>query len=69
MPRPSHSSRFYHPHNILAAITVKNCQEFKGKEEVKERKYLGDSRFSLSTKFRFWDIKTNVLELRSLLKI
>jgi hypothetical protein len=49
----------------LTVITVKICQVFREKEEVLEHKYLGDSGFSLPRKLRCWDIKINVLELRS----
>jgi hypothetical protein len=47
----------------IAVVNVPSCQQFRENEEVKERKYLGDRRFSLPTKIRCRGIITNVLEL------
>jgi hypothetical protein len=49
----------------IAVVNVQNCQQLREKEEVKERKCLGERRFSLPTKIRCRGIITNVLELLS----
>lgn len=45
----------------VAIVTVKNCQQFREKKEIKELKYLEGGRFPLSTKLRCLGSITNAV--------